>query len=140
MSPKLVGAVTGSNPQFVAITVSSTSLAVTVTPTGLLYQPFDPFGDTGSSVTTEVGAVESTGVHCAYKVTSAANEYVAPSAYAVPEPVAAVFQPVKSYPVRVKVFVVNAVGALWTSSAIDPDPPFASKCTTATLRSSPGQR
>ena len=42
-----------------------------------------------------VTVYESAAVHWAYSVVDAVNEYVAPLAYAVPDPFALVFQPEK---------------------------------------------
>ena len=55
-----------------------------------------------------VGA-EGAVAHCAYNVTEAVNGYVAPLAYAVPEPSAAVFQPANVWPEYVNELDVNAV-------------------------------
>ena len=49
----------------------------------------------------------------------------------MPLPFAAVFQPAKVKPARVKAFAVNAVGALSVSAAMLPVPPFALKVTVA---------
>jgi hypothetical protein len=56
---------------------------------------------------------------------------MAPFAYALPEPSAALFHPVKLYPERVKLLVVSAVALpdVSVSLAIVPEPPLALKLT-----------
>src|SRR5262249_28421905 len=55
-SPKLDGTLAGSRTHRVCATVPAASVADTVTPTVLLYQPFEPSGEAGLSVIVVVGA------------------------------------------------------------------------------------
>jgi hypothetical protein len=68
-------------------------------------------------------------VHCAYKSTFDANEYVAPFAYAVPVPFDSVFHPLNENPDLEKLFKVSAalVNPDWL--AMVPVPPFGRNVT-----------
>src|SRR6266496_3726850 len=67
-SVKAAGAETGSSAQRVSTTVPTASVAATAAFTGVLYQPADPFGAGGVSVTVVSGGALSTNAVQLYAV------------------------------------------------------------------------